>query len=83
MFFTDLIFVIFLHKCTFWAQFFSTWKRVNCGKISQNFSKYELWVKTLSVYDFLSEVVRKNEAWVRAKVKDVPEMYNLEELRAA
>ena len=30
----------FLHKCTFWAQFFSTWKRVNCGKISQNFSKF-------------------------------------------
>ena len=29
-----------LHKCTFWAQFFSTWKRVNCGKISQNFSKF-------------------------------------------
>ena len=28
-----------LHKCTFWAQFFSTWKRVNCGKISQNFPK--------------------------------------------
>ena len=26
----------FLHKCTFWAQFFSTWKRVNCSKISQN-----------------------------------------------
>ena len=34
---TDPIFVIFLHKCTFWAQFFSTWKRVNCGKMSQNF----------------------------------------------
>ena len=37
---SDLIFVIFLHKCTFLAQFFSTWKRVNCGKISQNFSKF-------------------------------------------
>ena len=24
----------------FWAQFFSTWNRVNCGKISQNFSKF-------------------------------------------
>ena len=34
-------------------------------------------------YDFLSEVVRRNEAWVRAKVKEDPEMYNLQELRAA
>ena len=40
----------FLHKCTFRAQFFSKWKRVNCGKISQNFftwqfflHKYNLW----------------------------------------
>ena len=30
----------FLHKSTFWAQFFSTWKRINCGKISQNFLKF-------------------------------------------
>ena len=30
----------FLHKCTFWAHFFATWKRVNCGKISQNFTKF-------------------------------------------
>ena len=29
-----------LHICTFWAQFFSTWKRVNCGKTSQNFPKF-------------------------------------------
>ena len=31
---------IFLHKCTFRAQFFSTWKRVNCGKISQIFPQF-------------------------------------------
>ena len=30
----------FLHKCTFWAQFFFTWKYVNCGKIFQNFSNF-------------------------------------------
>ena len=30
----------FLPKCTFWAQFFSTWKRVNCGKISPNSPKF-------------------------------------------
>ena len=29
----------FLHKCTFWAQFFSTFKHINCGKISQPFPK--------------------------------------------
>ena len=28
-------------------------------------------------------MVRKNEAWVRTKVKDDPEMYNLKELRGA
>ena len=33
------IFVFFTPQMYFWAQFFSTWKRVNCGKISQNFSK--------------------------------------------
>ena len=33
----DLIFVILLHKCTYWTQFFSTWKRL---KISQNFPKF-------------------------------------------
>ena len=32
-------FSFFLHKCTFWAQFFSTWMRVNCGQISQKFPK--------------------------------------------
>ena len=42
-----LIFITFLHKCTFWAKFFSTWKRVNCGKISQKFQK----ILTISPHD--------------------------------
>ena len=32
--------LFFLHKCIFWAQFFSKWRRVTCGKISQNFPKF-------------------------------------------
>ena len=36
------------------------------------------WWKPNLCFDFPSEVVRKNEAWVRAKVKDDPEMYNLD-----
>ena len=39
-FYPDLIFVIFLHKCTFWAQYFFHMNRVNCGKISQNVPKF-------------------------------------------
>ena len=42
----------FLHKCTFWAQFFSTWKRVNCGKISQNFSKFPKISQNFSTWQF-------------------------------
>ena len=38
--YTDLIFFIFSPLMYLWAQFFSTWKRVNCGKTSQNFSKF-------------------------------------------
>ena len=34
----NLIFVIFSPKMYFWAQFFSTWKRVNCGKKCINFA---------------------------------------------
>ena len=34
----------FLHKCTLWAQFFSTWKRVNLFSTTQFFlHKYSLW----------------------------------------
>ena len=42
----------------------------------------EWWIPNLC-YDFLNEVVHKDEAWVRAKVKYDPEMYNLGELRGA
>ena len=47
---TDLIFVIFSPQMYFWAQFFSTWKRVNCGKINfatkcVNFHKTDFFKK--------------------------------------
>ena len=32
----------------FWAQFFSTWKRVNCGKISEKFSKFSIIFQNFS-----------------------------------
>ena len=44
----------FLHKCTFWAQFFSTLRCVNCGKISQNFPKFLKISQNFSTKQFFS-----------------------------
>ena len=61
--YADLLFVIFLHKCTFWAQFFSTWKRVNCGKISQNFSIWQFFSTNM-----ICDICDKYELWNIDKV---------------
>ena len=47
----------FLHKCTFWAQFFFTWKYVNWGKISKNFpifflSKFPRFSQNFSTWQY-------------------------------
>ena len=50
-------FSFFLNKSTFWAKFFSTWKRVNCGKISQNFSKFS------KIYHIFPNFLHKYNLW--------------------
>ena len=77
---TDLIFVIFSPQMYFWAQFFSTLKRVNCGKnfpkfpnFSQNFStwqfflhKYNLWYlwQIWALYKYLLPITSAHRQYV-------------------
>ena len=46
----------FFHKCTFWAQFFSTWKLVNCVKISQNFSTWQFFSTNIVILWYLWQI---------------------------
>ena len=62
----------FLHKCTFWAQFFSTWKRVNCGKISQNFPKFLKISQNFSTWQF---VLHKYNLWHLTNMSSVCILY--------
>ena len=73
----------FIPKCTFWAQFFSTRKRVNCGKISKNFPKFlktsqnfPIFLQNFSTWQFFLHQYNSWYSWqiwaLRTRPEEVP-----------